>query len=109
MCWTQKFSFSCDLVILDLKLQLACHVVFSGLDNASKTINKACIHLDNKEKIEQYGLKMSDKINFTSFRLPMFYQAITSSTIKKLTPNEFLLTLLMGDKPVYSNSEKIFV
>jgi hypothetical protein len=23
MCWTQKFSFSRDLVILDLKLQLA--------------------------------------------------------------------------------------
>ena len=85
------------------------HVVFSGLDNASKTINKPCIHLDNKEKIEQYGLKMSHKINFTSFRLPMFYQAITGSTIKKLTPNEFVLTLPMADKPVYSKLENIVI
>jgi hypothetical protein len=27
MCWTQKFSFSRDLVILDLKLQLAIKLV----------------------------------------------------------------------------------
>ena len=51
--------------------------------------------------------KMSHKINFTSFRLPMFYQAITGSTIKKLTPNEFVLTLPMADKPVYSKLENI--
>ena len=31
MCWTQKFSFSADPVILDLKLQLAR---FAGKDSA---------------------------------------------------------------------------
>jgi len=76
------------------------HVVFSGLDNASQTINKPCIHLDNKEKIEQYGMKMSDKINFTSIRLPAYYQVIPKM-IRKINLAEFLITLPMSDKPLY--------
>jgi putative NADH-flavin reductase len=77
------------------------HVVFSGLENASLIINKPCVHLDNKEKIEQYGMKKRDKINFTSIRLPMYYQVIPGMMLKKITPNEFLLTLPMSDKPAY--------
>ena len=77
------------------------HVVFSGSDNASQVINKPSIHFDNKVKIEQYDIKMSDKINFTSFRLPMFYEAIMGSTMKKVNTNEFILTIPMADKPVY--------
>ena len=76
------------------------HVVFSGLDNASQTINKPCIHLDNKEKIEQFGMKMSDKINFTSIRLPAYYQVIPRM-IRRTNPAEFLITLPMSDKPMY--------
>ena len=87
------------------------HVIFSGMDNASLTINKPCIHMDNKEKIEEYGMKKRDKINFTSLRLPMYYQVVPGLFAKKVTPNEFILTLPMSDKPVYCNlkSLKIFI
>ena len=43
MCLTQKFSFSADPVILDLKLQLAKKVeknVFLGLKSEEKTLKK---------------------------------------------------------------------
>ena len=79
------------------------HVIFSGMDNASLTINKPVIHMDNKEKIEEYGMKKRDKINFTSVRLPMYYQVIPGMMVKKVNSNEFLITLPMSDKPVYCN------
>jgi nucleoside-diphosphate-sugar epimerase len=82
------------------------HVVFSGLENAILTINKPCVHMDNKEKIEQYGMKKRDKINFTSIRLPMYYQVIPGMMLKKITPNEFLLTLPMSDKPAYCKHQR---
>ena len=77
------------------------HVVFSGLENVSSLIGKPCEHFDNKEKIEQYGIKHSNAINFTSIRLPAYYQVLTSMLLKKVKPNEYILTLPMGDKPMY--------
>lgn len=76
------------------------HLVFSGLENASKVIKKDCCHFDNKALIEEYGMKLGDKINFTSIRPPMYYQAI-SQTLRATKPNEFICTLPMADKPLY--------
>jgi uncharacterized protein YbjT (DUF2867 family) len=76
------------------------HVVFSGLDNVSSVTGKTCTHFDNKEKIEQHGMKLSDKINFTSIRLPAYYQVL-SHMVRKTNLNEFLITLPMSDKPMY--------
>ena len=45
-----------NLIESALKNKVA-HVVFSGLENASSVIGKPVVHLDNKAKVEQYGLK----------------------------------------------------
>ena len=75
------------------------HVVFSGLEHVQHIINKPCLHFDYKADVEDYGLKQSDKINFTSIRLPMYYQVLPSKN--KIGENQYLLTIPIGDKPVY--------
>ena len=77
------------------------HFVFSGLEDVQSQIGKPCLHFDYKAKIEEYGLKHGDKINFTSIRLPAYYQVFTSMLLHKLKPNEYLLTFPMSDKPLY--------
>lgn len=78
------------------------HVVFSGLENVESIMNKSCYHFDEKAAVEDYGLKQKDKINFTSIRLPMYYQAIVSM-INKASDNQFLFNLPMdSDKKLYS-------
>ena len=53
------------------------HVVVSGLENVSTVLKKPCAHFDEKAKFEEYGLKMGDKIKFTSIRMPMYFQVVT--------------------------------
>ena len=76
------------------------HLVFSGLENVESVTGKNCTHFDNKEKIEQYGLKLQDKINFTSVRMSMFHQ-VTNMMLKKIQPDQYVVTIPMSDKPVY--------
>ncbi|CAF0934266.1 unnamed protein product [Brachionus calyciflorus] len=80
------------------------HIVFSGLEHVEPIINKPCLHFDYKAAIEDYGLKQSEKINFTSIRLPMYYEVMPSLSRYKSGENQFLITLPMGDKPVYCMS-----
>ena len=75
------------------------HFIFSGLEDVQSQIGKPCLHFDYKAKIEEYGLKHGDKINFTSIRLPAFYQAV--SDLHKIKDNEYAVTVPMGDKPFY--------
>jgi len=77
------------------------HVVFSGLENVASVINKPCLHFDNKAAVEDYGLTKKDQINFTSIRLPAYYQVLVNSLLFKAQPNQFILTLPMSDKPIY--------
>ena len=77
------------------------HLVFSGLENVESVTGKICSHFDNKEKIEQYGLKLQDKINFTSVRMSMYHQSLTNMLLKKTQPNEYVITLPTSDKPVH--------
>jgi uncharacterized protein YbjT (DUF2867 family) len=92
-----------NLIDSSIKNKLS-HVVLSGLENVSSVINKPCVHFDNKEKIEQYGIAAGSKINFTSIRMPMYYQVVTSMMLKKVKPDTYILTLPMSDKPVYCMS-----
>ena len=65
-------------------------------------IGKPVLHFDYKAAIEEYGLKQSAKINFTSIRLSAYYQEIVSSMLYKAAPETFILTIPVGDKPFYS-------
>ena len=78
------------------------HLVFSGLENIKTVIGKPCLHFDNKEMIESYGMMHRDKLNFTSIRMPAFYQVLTTMMLKQVKPNEFISTLPMSDKPMYA-------
>lgn len=75
--------------------------VFSGLEDVQSVIGKPCLHFDYKARIEEYGLKHGDKINFTSIRLPAYYQVIPNMFLHKTNPNEYIVTIPMGDKPLY--------
>jgi uncharacterized protein YbjT (DUF2867 family) len=79
------------------------HVVFSGLENVKSQINKPCLHFDYKADIEEYGLKNSNKINFTSIRMSMFYQELVGSMLNKAFGSRFLFNIAMdADKHVYA-------
>lgn len=77
------------------------HFVFSGLEDVQTVIGKPCLHFDYKARIEEYGLKHGDKINFTSIRLPCLYQEFASSLLHKINTNEYIVTSPMSDKPLY--------
>ena len=85
------------------------HLVFSGLDNVESVTGKICTHFDNKEKIEQFGLKFQDKINFTSVRMSMYHQVLTNMMLRKTQPNNYVITLPMSDKPVHRNLYLILI
>ncbi len=77
------------------------HVVFSGLEHVKKVIGKDCKHFDNKAAIEDFGLSHANEINFTSIRLPGYYQNFFQGSIFKVDSNKFLLTMPIGNAPCY--------
>ena len=81
--------------------QKVAHVVFSGLENAGAVVGKSVDHFDDKEKVEQHGMKAGDKIKFTSIRMPLYYQIIPTMFLKHVKPETYELILPMSDKPVY--------
>ncbi|XP_012564773.2 nmrA-like family domain-containing protein 1 [Hydra vulgaris] len=85
------------------------HIVFSGLENVESQINEPCLHFDYKAAIEDYGMKQKDKLNFTSVRMPMYYQEVVSSVLNKAFGNRFLLNIPMdsGKKLYIMNVEDI--
>jgi nucleoside-diphosphate-sugar epimerase len=80
------------------------HLVFSGLENVESILNKPCYHLDFKAEIENYGLKNSGKLNFTSVRLPAYFENFHQGMIHKLKPNQYLVNAPMDDKPMFGMS-----
>ena len=78
------------------------HVVFSGLENVESQINEPCLHFDYKAAVEDYGMKQVDKLQFTSIRMPMYYQAAVDFMLNKAFGNKFLLNIPMdADKMLY--------
>ena len=75
------------------------HFVLSALEDVQSQIGKPCLHFDYKAKIEEYGLKHADKINFTSVRLCAYYQILKGQT--QVKPNEYVISFPAGDKPFY--------
>ena len=83
------------------------HVVFSGLENVEKILKKPCLHFDYKAAVEDYGLKQADNLNFTSVRMPAFYQEIAGSLLYKASESEFYSTIPMDlDKKLYGMNVK---
>ncbi len=76
------------------------HVVFSGLENCEKIINKPVYHFDYKAEIENYALARADKLNFTSIQLSLYYQELVSSLLYKVAPQTWVCTFPMADKPL---------
>jgi len=89
-----------DLIDNAIKNNLS-HVVFSGLENVASVIGKPCLHFDYKAAVEDYGLKHSNKISFTSIRLPAYYQVLPGMMLYKIEPNKFVITLPMADKSMF--------
>ena len=80
------------------------HVVFSGLENVESIMKKPCLHFDYKAEIENYGLKNYDKINFTSVRLPCYYENFIGHSIYKLEPNKYLVNIPIQNTKFYGMS-----
>jgi uncharacterized protein YbjT (DUF2867 family) len=78
------------------------HFIFSGLEHVESILNKPCIHFDYKFEIENYALKKSDKINFTSVRLPAYFEnfGLNILTVKS-KENEFLVNAPLEGKPMF--------
>jgi uncharacterized protein YbjT (DUF2867 family) len=78
------------------------HVVFSGLENVYSQIDKPCFHFDEKSTVDEHGLKLSESINYTSIRMPMFYQELTGKILNKAACNQYVFNLPMNkDKMLY--------
>jgi nucleoside-diphosphate-sugar epimerase len=82
------------------------HLVYSGLEHVKPILNKPCDHFDFKATIQDYGLKeaKNGKINFTSVMLPAYYENFGSFYNHKLKPNEYLVNVPMGGKPIFGMS-----
>ena len=80
------------------------HFVFSGLENVESILKKPCYHFDFKAEIENYGLKNSAKLNFTSVRLPAYFENFYSGFIHKIKPNEYLVNVPLEDKQMFGMS-----
>ena len=78
--------------------------MFSGLENAESVIKKPCYHFDFKAEIENYGLKQGNKINFTSTRLPCYYENFEKMFLHKLKDNQYLVNVPMEGKPMFAMS-----
>jgi uncharacterized protein YbjT (DUF2867 family) len=46
------------------------HFVFSGLENCEKALGRPVYHFDEKAVVDEYGLSQTDKISYTSIRMP---------------------------------------
>lgn len=77
------------------------HIVYSGAENISDIIGKPCCFFDSKALVEDYGLKQSDKIMFTSIRIPAYFQELTGKSISKIQPSQFVLTFPIGDSYLF--------
>lgn len=80
------------------------HFVFSGLENVKTITGKPCYHFDYKAEIENYGIKNGEKIQFTSVRLPAYYENFISFFLHKIKPQEYLVNIPMADKPMFGMS-----
>ena len=80
------------------------HIVFSGLENVEPLLKKNCYHFDFKAQIEKYGLKQEAKINFTSTRLPCYFENFEKMFLHKLKDNQYLVNIPMEGKPMYTMS-----
>ncbi len=66
-------------------------------------LNKYCYHFDYKAQIEDYGLKQS-KINFTSTRLPCYFENFGNVFLYKLKENQYLVNVPMEKKQMFGMS-----
>jgi hypothetical protein len=92
--------------VIDMAIKTGLkHVVFSGLENVKSIIHKSCLHFDNKAEIEDYGLQNGDKINFTSVRLPCYFENFGGSIFAyKLSLNNYLINVPIADERMYGMS-----
>jgi nucleoside-diphosphate-sugar epimerase len=83
---------------------IACgvsHFVFSGVEPVRPILNQPCNHFDFKAAIEQYGLNQRWRINFTSVRLPGYFEKLVEECIRKVKPNVYLMNVPMDGKAMY--------
>ena len=80
------------------------HFVLSGLEHVKPVLNKYCYHFDYKAEIEDYGLKKSNVINFTSTRLPCYFENFGDVFLYKLKDNQYLVNVPMHGKPMFGMS-----
>lgn len=76
------------------------HIVYSGMENVKKMLKKRCYLTDHKAEVENYGLKRSNEIIFTSIRLPAYYQCLLDMLIFK--DNQFIFSVPIADSYIYS-------
>ena len=77
------------------------HIIFSGLEACEPVIKRPCVHFDYKTKVEDYALKLKDKIIFTSVRMPCYYESI-KMFLRKNDDGSFVLNMPMENKKMFS-------
>jgi hypothetical protein len=77
------------------------HIIFSGLEACEPVIKRPCAHFDFKTKVEDYALKLKDKIIFTSVRMPCYYESI-KMFLKKNEDGSYVLNMPMENKKMFS-------
>jgi hypothetical protein len=75
------------------------HIIFSGLEAVEPVIKKICVHFDYKTKVEDYALKLKDKIIFTSVRMPCYFESIKMFLRKN--DDGYVLNLPMENKRMF--------
>jgi hypothetical protein len=80
------------------------HLVFSGLENAKSVTGKDVFHFDFKKEIEDYGFAHKDKINFSSVRLPFYFENFLSTMLHKIGDKQYVCSIPMGSKRMYGLS-----
>ncbi len=50
------------------------HIVYSGLESAKTVTGHDVYHFDFKKDVEDYGFAQNAKINFSSVRLPFYFE-----------------------------------
>jgi uncharacterized protein YbjT (DUF2867 family) len=78
--------------------------VFSGLDNAKSVTGRDVFHFDFKYEIEQYCFQNGNKINFTSVRLPFYFENFPNLMFHKIGDQQYAVTLPMSNKLMYGAS-----
>jgi hypothetical protein len=76
------------------------HIIFSGLEAVEPVIKRICVHFDYKTKVEDYALKLKDKIIFTSVRMPCYFESIKMFLRKN--DDGYVLNLPMENKRMFS-------